>query len=470
MYLQIKRDSNVPMIKQLYQQLKTKILNGDLNSNERLPASRKLADELKISRIVVVEAYEMLTAEGYTRSVKGSGTYVNNAIAISRPQVKQPTSLPTEPWLSDRSLAISFRTGLAALNEFPRSKWLHSYKEAIYSMEDQDLGYSLISGHQKFRKTLSDYLYRSRGIKCHEDQIFITTGAVQGLFLLFQHFKKCEGKIIVEDPLNKTIRQMLAYNDLECIYHPVDEKGLIPSTLPIDDAISCILTTPSHQYPLGGALPISRRIDLIRYARKKKCYIIEDDYDSEYRYDKGPVESLYELDSDRVIYLGSFSKILTPSIRLGYMVLPEELIEPLYAIKRLIDIHCPAINQLAMHHFIEGGHLNVHLTKMKKLYRQRRIALISALNEDFGHDVRIIGSETGIHLVAEFKSINFDTALIQAINDEGVFVLCVSEHSAYPENHRNRLILGYGNLTKAQLKDGVTRIKRAIDNWHSKNT
>lgn len=313
---------------------------------------------------------------------------------------------------------------------------------------------------------MADYLFRSRGIRCHEDQIVVTNGAVQGLFLLLQYFKKIDKQVIIEDPLNKTIREMLAYNQLDCIHKAVDDFGLLPSEFPEDADVSCILTTPSHQYPMGGALPISRRIDLIRYARKKNCYIIEDDYDSEYRYDKGPVESLHELDSDRVIYLGSFSKILIPSIRIGYMVLPEKLIKEIYKVKRLVDIHCPTINQLTMHHFIKNGYLNIHLAKMKKLYKKRRLALIDALSDSFGNRVRIIGSETGIHLVAEFTDIIFTEEIISEIADRGVFVLAVSDHSSYPDEHRNQLILGYGNLTVNQIQEGIKCIHDVIDNCY----
>lgn len=465
MYINIDKHSPTPMIKQLYQQIKTMILNGDLKSNERLIASRKLAEELGISRIVVVEAYEMLTTEGYTYSKKGSGTYVSDAIAISRPTVKQPKNVPNEPWFDDTDYAISFRTGLAALEEFPRSKWHNSVKEAIFSMTDREFGYNIIHGHPEFRKTLADYLYKSRGIRCHEDQIMITTGAVQGLFLLFQYFKNIEGKMMIEDPLNRTIREMLAFNGIDSIFQPVDSQGLDPSDFPTDENISCILATPSHQYPLGGSLPISRRIDLIRYARKHNCYIIEDDYDSEYRYDKGPVESLHELDADRVIYLGSFSKVLTPSIRIGYMVLPEELINPVFSTKRLVDIHCPTINQLAMKHFIEAGHLNQHLSKMKKIYSKRRQSLIKYLKDAFGDAITILGAETGIHLVAEFKDIIFTDDLVEAIGQKGVYILRVSDHSSFPEDHMNQLILGYGNLNEKTLNKGVQIIKGVLENW-----
>ena len=453
MFLQIQRNSSIPMIKQIYTQVKNMILNDDLKSNYRLPSSRKLAESLQVSRNVIMEAYEMLTAEGYTRSIKGSGTYVNESIAITRPEIVNPEL--QLPEIKDTNCSISFKSGLPALDKFPRNKWMQCYREVISYIADEDLGYGLSNGYLPFRKTLSEYLLRSRGIRCHEDQIIVTTGASQAFYLIIQYFKPLPGSILFEEPTTKGIRDLLEANHSQTMHHPVDHHGIDPSTLPGEINLSCILTTPSHQYPLGGSLPISRRVELIRYARQHNCYIIEDDYDSEYRYDDLPVESLYELDPERVIYVGSFSKTLLPSIRIGYIVLPVHLVQPFYNLKTIIDLHCPTFNQATMEKFISLGYLDQHLAKTKKVYKQLRLALINALIAFFGDGVTILGSQTGIHLVAEFSNVTFTKALMNKIREAGVYIMAVSDHSAIPEHHNSQLIFGYGHLTEEEIYRGI---------------
>lgn len=183
--------------------------------------------------------------------------------------------------------------------------------------------------------------------------------------------------------------------------------------------------------------------------------MVEDDYDSEYRYNNAPVESLRELDSERVIYVGSFSKILLPSIRIGYMVLPVNLIDPIYRIKSLVDIHCPTLNQATMEKFITNGYLEQHLSKTKRIYRARRLALINALIDTFGKNVTILGNETGIHLVAEFSNVIFTKELMHKIREAGVYIMRVSDHAAIPKNHNSQLIFGYGNLTEDEIRKGI---------------
>ncbi len=267
--------------------------------------------------------------------------------------------------MKDPSDIISFRSGRPALDHFPSSKWVQCYRDTVFSIKNYELGYDFSNGYLPFRKTLSEYLYRTRGIKCHEDQIVVTSGAVQALYLAAKYFNTQEGSVLFEEPTTRGLREMLELNHSNIIYTRVDDEGIIPENLPEDQKVSCILTTPSHQYPFGGSLSVQRRIELVKYARKHSSYIIEDDYDSEFRYDKAPVESLYELDSERVIYVGSFSKIFIPGIRIGYMVLPEKLIEKICSIKGLIDIHCPTLNQAAMEKFISRGYLEQHLFTVK---------------------------------------------------------------------------------------------------------
>jgi len=462
MFLKIQRNSSIPMTKQIYDQVKHLILSGDLKDDACLPSSRKLSETLKVSRNVVVEVYEMLTAEGYTKSVRGSGVYVSKSISISRPEAKGP--ILKLPRIEDTDNLISFKVGNTALDKFPRNKWLQCYREGLSDLPDKELGYGPSNGYLPFRKTLKDYLLRSRGINCHEDQIIITSGTTQSLHLLTKYFSQLPGSILFEEPTANTIRELLEISHPNTAYHPVDQEGIDPDTLPVDSNLSCILATPSHQYPLGGSLTISRRVELIRYARRHKCYIIEDDYDSEYRYDNAPVESLYELDPEHVIYVSSFSKILMPGIRIGYMVLPNNLIENLCHLKDILDVQCPIFIQAAMTNFIRKGYLEQHLVKTRKNYRRRRLILIHALNKRFGDKVNILGSQTGIHLVAEFHNINFTKELMDKIKKSGVYIAGVSEHAAIPENYRSQLLFGYGNIGEEEIEKGIEILHNCLKN------
>ena len=467
MFIQINRNDKTSIIKQIYNQIRYKILNGDLKSGERLPSSRKLADIINVSRNVIVEVYEILTIEGYTTSSEGSGTFVNKNVSILRSKIDE-VKVNLEG-MKEISKGISFRSGLPALDKFPRNKWLQCYREAIMEMDDKELGYDFPNGYEPLRKTLVEYLLSKRGIRCHPNQIIITNGAVQGLFLMSQFFKDNSASILIEEPTTKGIRDIFEASTSSVISTPIDSEGLNPDNFPHSKNISCIVATPSHQYPLGSSLSVARRIKLINYAREKNCYIIEDDYDSEYRYDKAPVGSLHELDSKRVIYLGSFSKILLPSIRIGYIILPTNLIESVSKIKSLIDIHCPTINQGAMEKFISRGYLSQHLSKSKKLYKKRRSTLIHTLEEKFGEKVKILGNQTGIHLVADFEGIEFSDDLMESIEREGVYISRVSDHAYYPKNHLSQLIFGYGNVDEENIKIGIAILHHVLSSGNVKD-
>ena len=459
-YIQIDRSSSKPMLRQIYDSIKSDILDGNLKADEKLPSSRKLAEDLHVSRNIVVEAYEMLTAEGYTITHKGSGTFVKKAVSISRPERKYRKTELKE--MKDSEGLISFRSGLPVLDSFPSSRWMKCYRDALYLMKKSDLGYDFSNGYLPFRKTMSEYLYRSRGIKCRADQIIITSGAVQGLYLAAKYFYSLEGSVICEEPTTKGLRDMLEANHRSVIYSEVDGEGIVPSALPQKKKISCIFTTPSHQYPLGGTLSVQRRIELITFARKHGCFIVEDDYDSEFRYDKAPVESLYELDPERVIYIGSFSKVFAPGIRIGYMVLPEHLVDDICRLKGLIDIHCPTLNQAAMERFIGCGFLEQHLFAVKKIYRKRRDFLLKTLISLFGRKIEILGSNTGIHITVRFEGVVFTDSLIEKIRKKGVFIVRVSDHAAVPLKHMSELIFGYSNLQEKDIKKGLEALSECL--------
>lgn len=465
MYILINRESPTPITKQISSHLKTMILSGDLKENEKLPASRNLAETLNVSRTTVIEAYEMLAAEGYTRSIKGSGVFVNSDIERDKDYNLENVDDALEANnYSIRSTQdyINFIPYSPALDHFPLTKWLKCYRDATKNVDMFNLGFGDPFGYEKLRITLSKYLLRRKGIKCSKEQMVITSDITHVIFLLNLLFKNMPGKILIENPINKVIETILDLNNVDLLRHTVDNEGLNAKELPKDELISCIYITPSHKYSVGKQMSIDRRLELLKYAKDNGCYIIEDGYDSDYRYHDDPIPSFYELDPSIVIHLGSFGNILTPSLQFAYIILPEQLIKSFYDIKKRIDTRHPTLDQIAMENFISNGYLELHLNKMKKLYLKRQQILITSLKNHFGEMVSISGCDIGLHIIATFKDVRFDNTLIKSINSHGVYVEPVSNHSSTPNEYMSTLILGFANLDENSIKRGVKSLYKAI--------
>lgn len=463
LYIELNKSQRRSYKLQIYKQLRGKILNGELKSGEQLPSTRILSAELNVSRNTILYAYDMLISEGYAKSVSGSGVYVNDgAQAFKRPEeilCKPVTSLSAEELPPE---VINFDSGMPALDLFPRGKWNRAAAQAFNEAPDSILGYDYPQGRPELRHVLADYLRKVRGISCDPGQIIITTGAKQGISLIAKCLLHQESEVWLEDPSNSNVKQIFSYHTSHITPIPVDEEGIQTSSFPSGKVPDIIFTTPSHQFPLGGILSIQRRLELTRFARDNGCYIIEDDYDSEFRYNGEPVNSLYELNSEQVIYVGTFSKILFPSLRLGYLVLPPPLVGQCTEWKRLGDHHSNSVNQLALMRFIENGELERYIMRMKKIYRKRRNYLLSLLAEHFPDQVRVYGSPAGMHIVAEFDGVIFSPELVCRIKDAGVHIIPVENHSIAKGNHQNQIILGYAHLDPAKLEEGIIKMKSLL--------
>ncbi|MEL7656228.1 MAG: PLP-dependent aminotransferase family protein, partial [Bacillota bacterium] len=343
---------------QIYDTLRNKILSGELEGGAALPSTRELSGELSVSRNTILAAYDMLSADGFVQSVPGSGIYVcHGAKAVRQPiQVLdyQTASLSDNLVLQN---IINFDSGIPALDLFPGNKWITTFSQTFRDAPVSALGYDDPQGRSELRCTLASYLKKSRGITCSADQILITSGAKQGLTLVAKCLLNSDSEVWLEDPSNRNVKEIFSYHTSHITPIPVDQEGIMINQFPKDKNPSLIFVTPSHQFPMGGILSIQRRLELIQYAQKSNCFIIEDDYDSEFRYDRSPIKSLYELDPDHIIYIGTFSKVLFPSLRLGYIVLPPVLVPKFRHWKRLSDHHSDSISQLTMMRFIESGTL-----------------------------------------------------------------------------------------------------------------
>lgn len=466
MYIPLNRNSSVSLTRQIYNFMREAILNGTLPQGERLPSTRELAKHLHVARNVVIESYEQLLAEGYVYTKNGSGTYIGDGILFqtaccASPLIEQKAA-PDQP----NKEVISFRTGIPDLASIPIKKWGRLYREITQSALPMHMDYQSSKGEYELRHQLSLYLWRVRGVNTLPENILITNGAAQAFSLLCQLVFD-DGYALVENPLSYGILHTLESKKVKMQTIPVDECGMVTAELP---AVSpqLIFTTPSHQFPTGVILPIKRRIEMIRYAAEHNVYIVEDDYDSEFRFDGSPIQSMQALDPARVIYVGTFSKTLMPSLRMGYMVLPDSLCARMEEAKYIADLHSPILEQLTMAKFMEAGFLDLHIKRTSSIYLKRRNYLIQCLKDAFGEGVSISGAQAGMHLVATFKSVRFDKTVLQKIEESNLQVVPMSRHYLLGNNeslihpYDNSLIFGYGNTAPASIEAGIKRLRAVL--------
>lgn len=469
LYIYLERDSKYPLTKQVYSNIKTSILEGRLSPKSKLPSTRRLSQDLKVSRNVVIEAYEQLLAEGYTYSIGGSGTYVADGIhykIITQSFFKKKRH---SDLLYPESVGrISFRAGIPDLNFIPILKWGKTYKEVTESVTSSQLDYQNSYGVYELRLELAKYLHRIRGVYTSPDNILITNGAAQGF-----HILKCivtdKSYVFVENPSSIGLRQTLDANKISYLPIAVDDQGIQTDGLPSVPP-KLIFTTPSHQFPTGVILPIKRRIELIKYAINQDAYIVEDDYDSEFRYNGSPIQSMQHIEPSRVIYIGTFSKTLSPAIRLGYMVLPDNLLDRVKSAKYAVDIHSPVLEQLTMARFIREGYYEKHVEKMKKIYSKRRVFLIDLLESNFQHEITISGMNAGLHFVGTFPNVSFTDELMEIIFNNNIDISPLRSfyinNSSLPnsEIQSNALIFGYGNTDENKIHTGVRKLQEILEN------
>ncbi|WP_406654073.1 PLP-dependent aminotransferase family protein [Bacillus cereus] len=463
LWIPIDRSLDISLIRQVYHQIREQILNGELQSGEKLPATRELSSELGVSRNVILEAYDQLFSEGFLVTRQGAGTFIAEGAYLE--QRKKSTLIDSLHWCEEtnkESNIINFRSGIPALDLFPRKGWAKLSHTIWNETHPSTFGYDIPQGRPELRKVLSRYLLKTRGVFCHPEQLVITSGATQALTLVSKLLLSSGDEVLIEDPITNDIQTIFKNSGAFLSPIPVDDNGMNTSLLPANKNPKFIFITPSHQFPLGGTLPIQRRVQLVNYSRKTNCYLIEDDYDSEFRYEGSPVSSLQGLDPERVIYIGSFSKILSPSLRMGYLVLPSHLVEKCRRVKWFSDLHTPSLNQLILANFIAEGYLERHIMKMKKIYKNRRDFLIQQLQSAFSNTINIFGYSTGLHLIVKFNQVQFTKELLEKIQQLGVKVYPVEDHAIEKGKHHNRIIIGYGHLTTEEIKEGVSRLQRAI--------
>lgn len=483
-------DGSGPLHLQLYRSLRGAILSGRLPPGARLPSTRALAAELRVARITVMLCFEQLLLEGYAIGRRGSGTYVATelpddlAFDVRR---KQRAALPTRqatPRLSaygrrivtDRRtvpgwaprrprLPYDFRYGRPAFSDFPHTAWRRLLARRARCTSADDLDYGLPAGSRPLREAIADYLQRSRAVACTAEQVLIVSGSQQALDLAARVLLDPGDRVLLEEPQYAGARHVFAAAGGRLIAAPVDADGLnIAAVESVARGVRLAYVTPSHQFPTGVIMSLARRLALLAWARRANAYVFEDDYDSEYRYAARPVESLQGLDRvGRVIYSGTFSKLMFPALRLGYLVLPHALVRPFVTAQALAHISSATLEQAALADFIHDGHFERHVRRTRARNAARRAALLSAIAEHLGDRAEVCGSNAGVHIVLWLREVRPQRIplVVQRAAAAGVGVYPVEPFYLKPPK-RAGLLLGYSSLTEDDIRKGIERFATAL--------
>ncbi len=467
-FVALERGADTPLTHQIYERLRTQILRGALPSGVRMTSTRRLCGELGVSRNVVLNAFDQLLAEGYIETRVGAGTFVSSGAAFRPKDLPDLPSIPSVGFRPYRPELIDFRSGLPDLARFPVRTWERLSRLTWGSVTPLDLSYSQPEGRPELRREIARYISAYRDVRCHPDQILITGGTTQAVGIISRLLlgrgpaggerRTCA----LEDPVTSDIQSITRGFGAKVLAVPVDGQGMRVDLLPPRARPAFIYVTPSHQFPLGVTMPIQRRARLLEYARSRGAYVLEDDYDSEFKYDSPPISSIQGLDPQRVIYAGTFSKTLCPAFRIGYIVFPPELVSRGREVKWFTDLHNSSVEQLILARFLAEGYFVRHVHVMKKAHRTLRQALVANLETRFGDAAEVLGSAAGLHLCARFRGLRFTPALLSRIEHAGVKVYPVEEHAIRKGRWADTLILGYGMLTPARIKEGIGILESCI--------
>jgi GntR family transcriptional regulator/MocR family aminotransferase len=434
---------------QLARELRDAIRTGRLREAERLPSSRVLAGELGVSRGLVLECYGQLEAEGYLSTRIGSATRV-----AARAVAPEPAAAPGPPI---QRLAVDFRYGVPDLTGFPMRDWLAALGEAGRSAPTDAAGYGDPRGSQVLREILASYLRRVRGAESVADGLVISTGFAQGINLVFRALARSGvPRVAIEDPGDRDLDAAAARAGLEAVPVSVDERGIDVDALSASGAGAVVLT-PAHQCPTGVVLAPERRQALVAWAVAADGWIIEDEYDAEFRYDRAPVGSLQGLAPDRVLSVGSVSKSLAPAMRLGWVASPARLGGLIAEEKHHADRGSPMLDQLAFARLLESGRYDRHLRRMRSVYAARRRAVVEALAEH-APDVRLGGLAAGFHAVAHLPGAADEQAIVAAARDRSIGLYGMSGYRADHATEPAQLVLGFGNLSESAIRTGIATV------------
>jgi GntR family transcriptional regulator / MocR family aminotransferase len=478
------RSKRTPIYSQLYEWFRAAIIEGLLRPGQRIPSTRSLAKELQVSRIPVLNAYEQLRTEGYLESVVGAGTrvamsIVDDTVGLRSAKARQgsgraPGLAPRR--LSERGMAFTrdstqplasnlgaFRVNLPALDEFPINTWSKLVIRHSRKVPSAIMAYGDAMGYLPLREAIAEYLGIVRTVRCEASQVVVTTGSQQGLQIAAHVLLDSNDPVCVEDPGYPGARLAFMNAGARVVPVPVNAEGLsVEQMIRKTPNARAVYITPSHQYPLGMTMSARQRLRLLDWAARSGAWIIEDDYDSEYRFSSRPIGSLQGMDADaRVIYVGTYSKVMFPALRLGYLVVPKDLVAAFAGALDAVGIFSSPLFQTVLTDFIREGHFARHIRRMRMLYLERRKALVRALRDQLGDMLEIVGAEAGMHLAAMLPLEVSDTMISRNAATRGLSVMPLSACYLNPPA-RGGLILGYGGANEHQIRDGVRKLKLSM--------
>jgi GntR family transcriptional regulator / MocR family aminotransferase len=475
----VRLSDQAPLHLQIYRAFREAILSGEMAPGSRLPSSRAEARTLGVSRNVVLQAYGQLEAEGYIGGSRGSGTYVTSEIPDTTmpPKVSRGAAVADgmrthlsayarrasagEPVARRRLLPYDFAYGLSR----PDPRTVRCWQRAIRrASENLALDYGPPEGNPELREAIAHYLFRSRAVRATAENLVVVSGSQQGLSLASRLLFEPGDSILVEDPCYQGARQIFRADGLDLVSCPVSEDGLEWPHAPDAKDARGVYVTPSHQFPTGVTLPLARRLKLLSWAQERNAVILEDDYDSEYRYEGRPLESIQGLDvHGRVVYLGTFSKVLFPALRIGYLVLPRDLVASFTRAKWLSDRQASVLEQRATAELLRTGEFDQHLRRARVRNQARREALLEALEARLDEPFEISGANAGIHVVVWFpgRSTKELDSWIAGAEKAGVGLYSVAPYFlSQPE--RAGLLFGYGSLGEEEIAEGIRRFAELI--------
>ncbi|MGH9351144.1 MAG: PLP-dependent aminotransferase family protein [Terriglobia bacterium] len=477
----VDRNAASPLHRQIYDGFRAAIVRHDLRPGQRVPSSRDLASELSISRIPVLNAYAQLLAEGYFVSRVGSGTYVSGSLPDRLTVCERPAAHPAQvgsgPRLvSRRSMLLpsfegkvwargwgAFGVHQPAFDQFPFEVWSRLVVRHSRSPRAHALHRIHPLGAERLRDAVCAYLRTARAVRCDPGHVLIVAGSQQALAITARVLFDPGDAVWIEEPGYWLARNVFTGEGCRLIPVPVDNEGAdIAAGVKQCKKARAAYVTPSHQFPLGTTMSASRRLQLLDWAQSAGSWIIEDDYDSEYRFESMPIASLQGLDLNAcVIYIGTFSKVLFPSLRLGYMVIPPDLMDRFVAVRYDMDISPPYLSQEVVSDFMLEGHFARHIRRMRLLYREQRTALVKSLAKEFGTALEVQGAEAGMHLVVTLPGRCHDVELAARAASEGLWLWPLSP-SYIGETSRQGFILGFGSTPAPQMPHAVRRLRAVL--------
>jgi GntR family transcriptional regulator / MocR family aminotransferase len=463
--------------RQVYSGLRQAILAGNFGAGARLPATRDLAEQLGISRTVVLLAYEQLLSEGFVVGRGGSGTYVAEALCGGAPRGMEKQSARIRlsrfgtaaaamgasvesPRPRAKMLRYDFAYGRSDIEVFPFEMWRRLLLKHSRMARVRELDYGPASGSLALREAICVHLRRSRAVVCEPSEVIVVNGSQQALDLVTRVLVERGDRVAIEDPHYNGTREVLRAAGARLVGVPVDGEGLRTDRLP--EKVRVVFVTPSHQFPTGVIMPLSRRLALLEWARKNKAVIVENDHDGEFHYEGRPLESLQGLDREgRIVYVGTFSRTVFPALRIGYLIVPKSLAETFTAAKWLNDLHSATLEQETLAEFVTNGMFERHLRRLRRRNTARREALMEAVGKYLGDRVAVTGDGSGAHIVLWPKARVVEAEVMAAAAARGVGIYGMA-HCYLKRPKRSAFVLGYSRMNEREIREGIRLLREVF--------